>query len=109
MTEEEFALSLPQDISDNERTRRLEEWRKENPQPEVEEEVEEVVEEKPIPLTIASATEPIEPETSVDDFDFKSSQNNINKLEDDLIKISGEIWKWMLWILLIELKCITIL
>jgi len=89
MTEEEFALSLPQDISDNERTRRLEEWRKENPQPEVEEEVEEVVEEKPIPLTIASATEPIEPETSVDDFDFKSSQNNINKLEDDLIKISG--------------------
>jgi len=41
MTEEEFALSLPQDISDNERTRRLEEWRKENPQPEVEEVVEE--------------------------------------------------------------------
>ena len=48
MTEEEFALSLPQDISDNERTRRLEEWRKQNPQPEVEEEVEKVVEEKPI-------------------------------------------------------------
>ena len=47
MTEEEFALSLPQNISDEERTRRLEEWRKENPQPEVEE----VVEEKPIKLT----------------------------------------------------------
>ena len=40
MTEEEFALSLPQNISDDERSRRLEEWRKENPQPEVEEVVE---------------------------------------------------------------------
>jgi hypothetical protein len=40
MTEEEFALSLPQNISDDERSRRLQEWRKENPQPEVEEVVE---------------------------------------------------------------------
>jgi len=75
MTEEEFALSLPQDISDNERTRRLEEWRKENPQPEVEEEVEEVVEEKPIPLTIASATEPVKKETPV--FSIEKFTKNI--------------------------------
>ena len=39
MTEQEFALSLPQDISDDERKRLLEEWRLQNPQPEVEEEV----------------------------------------------------------------------
>ena len=46
MTEQEFALSLPQDISDDERKRLLEEWRLQNPQPEVEEEVvEEAVEE----------------------------------------------------------------
>ena len=62
MTEEEFALSLPQNISDKERTRRLEEWRKENPQPEVEE----VVEEKPIKLTIESATEPIDENEKLD-------------------------------------------
>jgi hypothetical protein len=71
MTEEEFALSLPQNISDEERTRRLEEWRKENPQPEVEE----VVEEKPIKLTIESATEPIEQEAPV--FSIEEFTQNI--------------------------------
>jgi hypothetical protein len=112
MTEEEFLMSLPQSLNPNEKLKRLEQWRQENPQPEVEEEVEEVVEEKPmkltfesatepieqeekpeeekpIPLTIASATEPIEPEIDVDEFDFKTAQNNINKLETDLIQLSG--------------------
>ena len=79
MTEEEFALSLPQNISDEERTRRLEEWRKENPQPEVEE----VVEEKPIKLTIESATEPIEQEVpvfSIEEFTQNIKSPNFNDL-----------------------------
>ena len=45
MTEEEFLMSLPQDLDRDEKIARLEQWRQENPQPEVEEEtVEEVVE-----------------------------------------------------------------
>ena len=112
MTEEEFLMSLPQSLNPNEKLKRLEQWRQENPQPEVEEEVEEVVEEKPmkltfesatepieqeekpeedkpIPLTIASATEPIEPKINFEDFDFETSEKNINKLEVDLIQLSG--------------------
>ena len=56
MTEQEFALSLPQDISDDERKRLLEEWRLQNPQPEVEEEVveEEVSEQQPQEEIISS-------------------------------------------------------
>jgi len=113
MTLQEYVISLQdQNLSQEEIYTKVEEWKKKNPQPQVEEEVEEVVEEKPmkltfesatepikqeekqeedesIPLTTASATEPIEPEIDVDEFDFKSSQNNINKLETDLIQISG--------------------
>ena len=47
MTEEEFLMSLPQDLSRDEKIKRLEEWRQKNPQPEVEEEVEEEVVEEP--------------------------------------------------------------
>jgi len=90
MTLQEYVISLQnQNLSQEEIYTKVEEWKKNNPQPQVEEEVEEVVEEKPIPLTIASATEPIEPEINTDEFDFKNSQNNINKLETDLIQISG--------------------
>ena len=90
MTLQEYVISLQnQNLSQEEIYTKVEEWKKNNPQPQVEEEVEEVVEEKPIPLTIASATEPIEPEIDVEEFDFKNSQNNINKLETDLIQISG--------------------
>ena len=113
MTLQEYVISLQdQNLSQEDIYAKVEEWKKKNPQPQVEEKVEEVVEEKPIkltfesatepieqkekpeeekpiPLTIASATEPIEPEIDVDEFDFKSSQNNINKLETDLIQISG--------------------
>ena len=113
MTLQEYVISLQdQNLSQEEIYAKVEEWKKKNPQPQVEEEVEEVVEEKPmkltfesatepieqeekieedepIPLTIKSATEPIEPEIDVEKFDFKSSQNNINKLETDLIQISG--------------------
>tara|TARA_Y100001972_G_scaffold1826_1_gene2109 strand:+ start:5322 stop:14024 length:8703 start_codon:yes stop_codon:yes gene_type:complete len=47
MTDEEFLMSLPQDLLRDEKIRRLEEYRQENPQPEVEEETveEETVEE----------------------------------------------------------------
>jgi len=47
MTDEEFLMSLPQDLHRDEKIRRLEAYRQKNPQPEVEEEVveEEVVEE----------------------------------------------------------------
>tara|TARA_R100000734_G_C3319020_1_gene114049 strand:- start:719 stop:7654 length:6936 start_codon:yes stop_codon:yes gene_type:complete len=113
MTLQEYVISLQdQNLSQEEIYAKVEEWKKKNPQPQVEEEVEEVVEQKPIkltiesatepieqkekqkedepiPLTIASATEPIEPEIDVEEFNFKSSQNNINKLEADLIQISG--------------------
>ena len=113
MTLQEYVISLQdQNLSQEEIYAKVEEWKKKNPQPQVEEEVEEVVEEKPmkltfesatepieqeekleedkpISLTIDSATEPIEPEVDVNEFDFKSSQNNINKLETDLIQISG--------------------
>ncbi len=113
MTLQEYVISLQdQNLSQEEIYAKVEEWKKKNPQPQVEEEVEEVVEEKPmkltiesatepieqeeklqedkpIPLTIDSATEPIKPEVDVDGFDFKSSQKNINKLETDLIQISG--------------------
>ena len=41
MTEEEFLMSLPQSLKPNEKLKRLEQWRQENPQPEVEEVVEE--------------------------------------------------------------------
>ena len=47
MTELEFSLSLPQNLTPDEKDERLRAWRVENPQPEVEE-VEEVIEEKPI-------------------------------------------------------------
>ena len=47
MTELEFSLSLPQNLTPDEKDERLRAWRAENPQPEVEE-VEEVIEEKPI-------------------------------------------------------------
>ena len=90
MTLQEYVISLQnQNLSQEEIYTKVEEWKKNNPQPQVEEEVEKVVEEKPIPLTIASATEPIEPEIDVEEFDFKNSQNNVNKLETDLIQISG--------------------
>lgn len=60
MTLQEYVISLQnQNLSQEEIYTKVEEWKKNNPQPQVEEEVEEVVEEKPIPLTIASATEPI--------------------------------------------------
>ena len=42
MTEEEFLMSLPQSLDPDEKLKRLEQWRQENPQPEVEEEVIEV-------------------------------------------------------------------
>ena len=50
MTDEEFLMSLPQDLHRDEKIRRLEEWRQENPQPEVQEEVveEEAVEEETV-------------------------------------------------------------
>ncbi len=72
MTEQEFALSLPQDISDDERKRLLEEWRLQNPQPEVEEEVveEEVSEQQPQEEVISSENV---------NFSFPSSFNNQQK------------------------------
>ena len=47
MTEEEFLMSLPQEMHNDEKKARWEKWKQENPQPEVEEETveEEVVEE----------------------------------------------------------------
>ena len=138
MTLQEYVVSLQnQNLSQEEIYAKVEEWKKKNPQPQVEEEVEEVVEEKPIKLTIESATEPIDENEKLDKaindaykqyvndgdysfptnidfekidipeeydnpqtyfremvevgpkYDFKSSQQNINKLEADLIQISG--------------------
>ena len=51
MTLQEYVISLQdQNLSQEEIYAKVEEWKKKNPQPQVEEEVEEVVEEKPIPL-----------------------------------------------------------
>jgi hypothetical protein len=63
MTLQEYVISLQdQNLSQEEIYAKVEEWKKKNPQPQVEEEVEEVVEEKPMKLTFESATEPIEQE-----------------------------------------------
>lgn len=57
MTEEEFLMSLPQSLTQDEKIQRLEQWRQENPQPEVEEEevIIEQVEEDPFDIRSASS------------------------------------------------------
>jgi|TARA_B100000035_G_scaffold119195_1_gene101109 hypothetical protein len=72
MTEEEFLMSLPQSLDPDEKLKRLEQWRQENPQPEVEEEVveEEVSEQQPKEEIISSENV---------NFSFPSSFNNQQK------------------------------
>eukprot|EP01045_Picozoa_sp_COSAG04_P035848 COSAG04_NODE_8459_length_973_cov_1.022883_3_plen_168_part_01 len=57
MTEEEFLMSLPQSLTRDEKIQRLEQWRQENPQPEVEEEevITEQVEEDPFDIRSSSS------------------------------------------------------
>jgi len=72
MTLQEYVISLQnQNLSQEEIYAKVEEWKKKNPQPQVEE----VVEEKPIKLTIESATEPIEQEAPV--FSIEEFTQNI--------------------------------
>ncbi len=95
MTLQEYVISLQnQNLSQEEIYTKVEEWKKNNPQPQVEEEVEEVVEEKPIPLTIASATEPIEPEypsKTVNDI-LKEKIKPQSNVEKNLRLASGDFY-----------------
>ena len=95
MTLQEYVISLQnQNLSQEEIYTKVEEWKKNNPQPQVEEEVEEVVEEKPIPLTIASATEPIEPEyqsKTVNDI-LKEKTKPQSNVEKNLRLASGDFY-----------------
>tara|TARA_R100001509_G_scaffold67900_3_gene37697 strand:- start:54 stop:9431 length:9378 start_codon:yes stop_codon:yes gene_type:complete len=74
MTDEEFLISLPQDLPRDEKIRRLEEWRKENPQPKKEEQPEEVEDKSDLPIGAAGPAgeppkkeEPKEKEVEVDE------------------------------------------
>ena len=95
MTLQEYVISLQnQNLSQEEIYTKVEKWKKNNPQPQVEEEVEEVVEEKPIPLTIASATEPIEPEyqsKTVNDI-LKEKTKPQSNVEKNLRLASGDFY-----------------
>ena len=88
MTLQEYVISLQdQNLSQEEIYAKVEEWKKKNPQPEVEEEDKEVdmgletevdlgtVKNKPIKLTFESATEPIEQEAPV--FSIEEFTQNI--------------------------------
>ena len=74
MTDEEFLISLPQDLPRDEKIRRLEEWRKENPQPKKEEQPEEVEDKSDLPIGAAGpAGEPPKKEEELE-FSFQKKR-----------------------------------
>ena len=98
MTDEEFLISLPQDLPRDEKIRRLEEWRKENPQPKKEEQPEEVEDKSDLPIGAAGPAgeppkkeEPKEKEVEVDETENVEESPGANATKEKVEKPSYDM------------------